>query len=182
MIWTVFSGERCGPWASCFNSGHYFISGCHVKLSLKFILNHYWINYFNSGRYFKSGCNTALKWLIKLQICLFKISASFLQTIFIVQKFPVNISEWFSVSCKPRANISYCWKMKHGFLQSSCRHMMLQKAVMLTERLQLAANTCKHNFFFPTNKLVCSRFAANLQQICCIQNSSVRELLFTYRY
>ena len=37
----------------------YFISGCDVKLSLKFILNHYWNNYFNSGRYFNSGCNTA---------------------------------------------------------------------------------------------------------------------------
>ena len=44
-------------WNNYFNSGHYFISGCDVKLSLKFILNHYWNNYFNSGRYFKSGCN-----------------------------------------------------------------------------------------------------------------------------
>ena len=47
-------------WNNYFNTGRYFNSGCDVKLSLKFILNHYWNNYFNSGRYFNSGCNTAL--------------------------------------------------------------------------------------------------------------------------
>ena len=44
-------------WNNYFNSGRYFKSGCDVKLSLKFILNHYWNNYFNSGRYFNGGCN-----------------------------------------------------------------------------------------------------------------------------
>ena len=47
-------------WINYFNSGHYFNSGCDVKLSLKFTLNHYWNNYFNSGRYFNSGCNIPL--------------------------------------------------------------------------------------------------------------------------
>ena len=46
-------------WNNYFNSGRYFISGCDVKLNLKFILNYYWNNYFNSGRYFNSGCNRA---------------------------------------------------------------------------------------------------------------------------
>ena len=46
-------------WNNYFNSGRYFISGCDVKLSLKFTLNHYWNNYFNSDRYFNSGCNKA---------------------------------------------------------------------------------------------------------------------------
>ena len=47
-------------WNNYFNSGRYFNSGCDVKLSLKFILNHYWNNYFNSGRYFNSGCDVML--------------------------------------------------------------------------------------------------------------------------
>ena len=47
-------------WNNYFNRGRYFNSGCDVKLSLKFILNHFWNNNFNSGRYFNSGCNISV--------------------------------------------------------------------------------------------------------------------------
>ena len=111
--------------------------------------------------------------IVELYIHTFKPNPSFLPCPWNLRS--IGPSD-FNVSCKPPANISYCWKMMHGFLQSSCRHMfaasMQQKAVMFTKRLQLAANTCEHKFFFHANKSlhqICCKFAANLlhpKQFC----------------
>ena len=90
LIWTVFSDERCGPWASCFkwnflkfNTFKYCKDNNSSKSSLFSVTFHFWYSFYFFDFMCKRVTNNILAlqklfswfygWLFQVMLCIFRV-------------------------------------------------------------------------------------------------------------